>query len=257
MRIALAQLRATTDPQQNLEQVVDALREASREGSHLVVLPEAMMCSFRRPSAEVAEPLDGAWATTVREVAASLGLTVIVGMFTTTPDHRVRNTLLIAGQAEGSYDKIHLFDALGQRESDTIAPGDDLVSVDLLGQRLGLGICYDIRFPTHFLDLAGRGCGVMVVCASWAPGPSKLHQWRTLATARAMDSTSFVVAVDQAAGPDDQDGIPTGIGHSMVVDPSGQVLLELGEQPELAVVDIDPARIMAVREALPILPLSP
>ena len=129
-----------------------------------------------------------------------------------------------------------------------------MVTVDVMGQRLGLGICYDIRFPTHFLELASRGAGIMVVCASWAPGPGKLHQWRTLVTARAMDSTSFVVAVDQAAGQGDRDGAPTGIGHSMVVDPSGQVLLELGEEPELAIVDIDPERVKAVREALPIIP---
>lgn len=254
MRIALAQLRATTDPRQNLDQVVDALREASRRGSHVVVLPEAMMCSFLRPGAEVAEPLDGAWATAVRDAAAELKVTVVVGMFTTAADGRIHNTLLVTGQAEGSYDKIHLFDALGQRESDGIAPGDRLVDVDVLGQRFGLGICYDIRFPTHFLELASRGAGIMVVCASWAPGPGKLHQWRTLATARAMDSTSFVIAVDQAAAEGGRDGVPTGIGHSMVVDPSGRVLLELGEGPELAIVDIDPARIGAVRGALPIIP---
>ena len=254
MRIALAQLRATTEPQQNLNQVVAALRRARDRDAELVVLPEAMMCSFLRPSAEVAEPLDGAWATAVRAAAAELGITLVVGMFTKAPDHRVHNTLLVTGQAEDSYDKIHLFDALGQRESDIIAPGDRLVDVDVMGQRLGLGICYDIRFPTHFLELASRGSGIMVVCASWAPGPGKLHQWRTLVTARAMDSTSFVVAVDQAAGQGDRDGAPTGIGHSMVVDPSGQVLLELGEEPELAIVDIDPERVKAVREALPIIP---
>ena len=90
MRIALAQLRATTEPQQNLNQVVEALRRARDRDAELVVLPEAMMCSFLRPSAEVAEPLDGAWATAVRAAAAELGITAVVGMFTTAADHRVQ-----------------------------------------------------------------------------------------------------------------------------------------------------------------------
>ena len=94
----------------------------------------------------------------------------------------------------------------------------------------------------------------MVVCASWAPGPGKLHQWRTLVTARAMDSVSFVVAVDQALqGDEETPGGPTGIGHSMVVDPTGQVLLELGAEPDLALVDIDPEQVAVTRKTLPVL----
>lgn len=253
VRFALAQFRATTDPRQNLEFVADAARQAADDGAQVVVFPEATMCSFLRPISEVAQPLDGLWATEVRGLAAQLGITIVVGMFTKTGDHRVRNTLLVTGDAEAHYDKIHLFDALGQKESDSIAPGEKLVTVDVSGQRLGLGICYDIRFPTQFLNLAGLGAKIMLVCASWAPGPTKLQQWQTLATARAMDTTSFVVAVDQASSPQNVSGAPTGIGHSMVVDPSGRVLLELGDDPELALIDIDLEQVDAVRAALPLL----
>ncbi len=253
MRVALAQFRSHTDPGENLVQVIDALRQAAGGGARLVVFPEAAMCSFLRPAGEVAEPLDGPWAVRVRSVAEELGITAVVGLFTTAADHRVHNTLLVTGQGTAYYDKIHLFDALGQRESDVVAPGERLVTVDVAGERLGLSICYDIRFPTQFLDLAELGARIMVVCASWAPGPGKLQQWRTLVTARAMDSTSFVIAVDQAADSSDRDGVPTGIGHSMVVDPSGRVLLELGAGPELAFIDIDPARVDEVRAGLPIL----
>nr|WP_231980534.1 nitrilase-related carbon-nitrogen hydrolase [Tessaracoccus coleopterorum] len=118
-----------------------------------------------------------------------------------------------------------------------------------------MATCYDIRFPAQFQALASDGARVIVVCASWAPGPGKVHQWRTLATARAMDSTAFVVAVDQAAtGDPDALGRPTGVGHSMVVDPTGRVLLELGIAPELAFIDLDPAEADVAREALPVLP---
>lgn len=254
VRFALAQLRSTPDPEQNLQMIGEAVRNAAGEGADVIVFPEAMMCSFLRDTSEVAESLDGPWASKVRALASQAGLTIIVGMFTISTDGRIRNTLLVAGETETHYDKVHLFDALGQRESDRIAAGDQLVTVEVWGQCLGLAICYDIRFPTQFLDLAVQGARVMVVCASWAPGPGKLHQWRTLAAARAMDSTSFVVALDQAAsGEEELDGVPTGIGHSMVVDPTGRVLLELGESAELALIDIDPDHVDAVRAALPVL----
>lgn len=152
------------------------------------------------------------------------------------------------------YDKMHLFDALGYTESRHIAPGHDLVSLPLGDARLGLATCYDIRFPDQFTSLARGGASVIAVCASWATGPGKVHQWRTLATARAMDSTSYVVAVDQAAdGDPDEPGLPTGVGHSMVVDPTGRVLLELGTGPEVALIDLDAELVAETRKALPLL----
>ncbi|SPF68287.1 Carbon-nitrogen hydrolase domain profile [Propionibacterium ruminifibrarum] len=252
MRIALAQLTVTTDPQENLALVSDFASRAAREGAELVVFPEATMCSFRRNPARAAEPAGGPWASAVQALAAELGVVIAAGMFTTAPDGRVRNTLLVTDRDLVCYDKIHLFDALGQRESDRVAPGDRLVVAEVAGERLGLAICYDVRFPAQFTELARRGARAMLVCASWAPGPDKVHQWRTLVTARAMDSVSFVVAVDQA-GPAEDYGLPTGVGHSMVVDPSGRVLLELGEQPDLAVVNLDLALADRARERLPVL----
>lgn len=254
MRVALAQLRSTTDPAANLRAVADWARRAAEGGADLVVFPEATMCSFERASAEVAEPADGPWAGAVRGLASELGVTIAVGMFTTAPNGRVYNTLLVAGVAEARYDKVHLFDALGHRESDHIAPGAELVSVDLAGTSVGLTVCYDVRFPEQFRTLAAGGAQVILVAASWAPGPEKTRQWTTLATARAMDSTAFVVAVDQAAAGDpERPGRPTGVGHSMVIEPTGRVLLELGTAEELAFVDIDPTAASAVRMALPVL----
>lgn len=254
MRIAIAQLTASTDPVTNLALIEAYARRAATRGASLVVFPEAMMCSFARPSSEVSEPFDGPWARSVRDMASDLGITIIVGMFTDADDDRVYNTLLVTGADEARYDKIHLFDALGFHESKHIAPGRSLELVDLEGTLVGLATCYDIRFPNQFTRLATTGAKVIVVCASWAPGPFKTHQWRTLATARAMDSTAFVVAVDQAAAGDpERRALPTGVGHSIVVDPTGRVLLELGTAPELAFVDIDPAEADTARGALPLL----
>lgn len=254
MRIALAQITATTQPQDNLLLVGDRCRRAASAGAELVVFPEATMCSFTRASGEVAEPLDGPWATTVRELAAKLGITVVAGMFTTADDGRVHNTLLVTGAVEVSYDKIHLYDALGHRESDQIAPGTQPVVVEIGGASVGLATCYDLRFPGLFTALAGLGAEVIVVPAAWAPGPGKLHQWRTLTTARALDSTSIVVAVDQAGvGDIEMTGPPTGVGGSMAVAADGAVLLELGVGPELVVLDVDPSTVADVREQLPVL----
>jgi len=254
MRVALAQLIASTDPAANLNQVRAHIKRAVAAGAELLVLPEATMCSFSRPRADTAEPFDGPWATAVRAAAAAAGLTVVVGMFTTTNTARVANTLLATGVVEARYDKLHLFDALGYAESRQIQPGAQPVHFDLAGTRVGLTTCYDVRFPGLFTHLAALGAELILLPASWAPGEHKLHQWRTLVTARAMDATAYVVAVDQGLSPAAADGrTPTGVGHSMVVDPIGNVLLELGDDPAFAVIDLDLTRVAAVRRRLPVL----
>jgi deaminated glutathione amidase len=254
MRIALAQLLATTDPEENLATVASLTKAASAQGAELVVFPEATMCSFARPRIDAAQAFDGPWATAVREIASTTGITIVVGMFTTTGSPQVANTLLVTGGAEARYDKLHLFDALGYAESRQIQAGDHAVSFLLAGHHLGLATCYDVRFPALFTHLAGQGVEAILLPASWADGPEKLHQWRTLVTARAMDATAFVVAVDQARPPAAEDGrTPTGIGHSLVVSPTGTVLLELGDEPELAVIDLDLDSVAGVRERIPVL----
>ncbi len=254
MRIALAQFAASTDPAANLTRVRELAAEAAARGAELVVFPEAAMCSFARPRADAAEPFDGPWANGVRAIATELGLTIVAGMFTTTDGPRVRNTLLVTGAVEARYDKLHLFDALGYAESRQIEAGTQPVTITLAGHPIGLATCYDVRFPALFTHLAAGGAELIVLPASWAPGEAKLHQWRTLVTARAMDSTCFVVAVDQSVPPVAADErTPTGIGHSLVVDPTGAVLLELGEADEVAVVDLDLGSVAGVRERLPVL----
>ena len=253
MKIALAQVSSTTDPAANLDLVREYTARAAAQDAEVVVFPEATMHSFAHSPVAAAETLDGPWAAAVRTIAAEHQLTIVAGMFTTTTSRRVRNTLLVTGAVESHYDKTHLFDALGYAESDTIEAGSDPVVVDVAGARLGLAICYDIRFPALFTRLARSGAEAIVVAASWAPGPNKVHQWRTLATARAMDSTCFVVACGQARPEGPEDSRPTGVGHSLVVDPFGTVLLELGDGPDLAVIDLDLTLAAGARESVPVL----
>lgn len=258
LRVALAQVSSGSDPDANLTVIDAQARAAAADGADLVVFGEAMMCRFGGRLSDVAEPLDGRWASAVDAIAQSAGITVVVGMFTPADDGRVRNTLLITGpQIRAHYDKIHLFDAFGYAESDAVAPGDDLRLVDIAGVPVGFATCYDIRFPELFTELAARGAQLIVVCASWGRGPGKAEQWSLLARARALDATSFVVACDQAdpeaSGETVTGTAPLGVGHSVVCSPAGEPIAGLGAEPGLLVVDLDLGEVDGLRRALPVL----
>jgi predicted amidohydrolase len=258
LRIALAQIVSSIHPERNLELVSDAARKAAEAGARVVVLPEATMCAFGVSLAPIAEPLDGPWATAVRGIADQHNITVVAGMFTPGSGGRVRNTLLATGRGvEASYDKIHLFDAFGFRESKTVAPGSEPVTIDVDGVTIGLTTCYDVRFPGLYQALADRGASVILLAASWGAGPGKREQWDLLTRARALDSTSFLLASAQgdpsSIGVPSRGSAPTGIGASIAVSPLGAVIAQLDEKPDLLIVDVDPAGIADTRAAVPVL----
>ncbi len=257
MRVALAQILASDDPAANLELVADYAALAAQQGASVVVFPEATMCRFGVSLKPIAEPLGGPWATEVRGIAERNRITVVAGMFAPTDDGRVTNTLLVTGRGvDTSYDKIHLYDAFGFAESDTVAAGVKPVTVEVDGVTLGLACCYDIRFPELFRALADQGATVTLLPASWGAGPGKVDQWQLLVRARALDATTFVLATDQADPATqgiDPGKAPRGVGHSLVVSPFGVVLDELEDVPGLLVVDIDPGKVEKAREALPVL----
>lgn len=262
MRIAAAQIVSGTGPARNLELVEAAVRRAAQDGARLVLLPEATMCAFGVPLGPVAEPLDGPWAASVRDIARAAGITVVVGMFTPGEDGRVRNTLLATdgrgpGGVEAAYDKIHLYDAHGFLESRTVAPGGEPVTIEVDGVVLGLSVCYDVRFPGLYQALADRGATVMLLAASWGAGPGKREQWDLLTRARALDSTSFLIAAAQGdpatVGRTTDARAPTGIGGSVAVSPLGAVVRQLDRAPGLLVADLDPTDVDRVRAQLAVL----
>jgi predicted amidohydrolase len=255
MRIALAQILAGTDPAANLVTVADYTRRAADAGARLVVFPEATMCRFGVALGEIAEPIDGRWADAVRAVADEAGITVFAGMFTPAPDGRVINTLLATGAGVSAhYDKIHLYDAFGFTESRTVAPGREPVVVDVGGTGVGITLCYDIRFPYLYTELADRGAQVITVSATGGAGPGKLDQWTLLARARALDSGCFVAAAGQAyPGPELAAEAPTGVGGSLVASPLGEVLDSAGPDPQLVVCEVDLDGLAAIRETVGVL----
>ena len=259
MRIAVAQILSGTDPADNLQLVREYTGRAADAGAKLVVFPEATMCRFGVPLAPIAEPVDGPWADGVRRIAADANITVIVGMFTPADDGRVANTLLAAGpgspnQPDTHYDKIHLYDAFGFTESRTVAPGRGPVVITVDGVGVGLSTCYDIRFPELFTTLARRGAQLITVSASWASGRGKLEQWTLLARARALDSTSYIVAAGQAdPGEPLASSAPTGVGGSLVVSPFGEVVASAGADPQLLVTDLALEQVAKARETIAVL----
>ena len=234
LRVAVVQEASGLEPADNRDRLVDLVPD----GTDLTVLPEAFARDFGDAGSDIsgyAEPVTGPFATEVERVAKERDTTVVAGMFESGDDPaRPFNTLVVRGAAHADYRKIHLYDSFGYRESDRLTAGDLAPAlVEVAGVRVGLMTCYDLRFPELARLLVAEGADVLVVPAAWVAGPRKVDHWRTLVRARAIENTVFVVAAAQPA--------PRYSGHSMVVDPLGDVLAEADEGPETlrAVVDRD------------------
>ncbi|MDX8053219.1 carbon-nitrogen hydrolase family protein [Lentzea sp. BCCO 10_0798] len=253
MRFALCQISSTADAQENLATVRAEVASAAAKGARVVHFPEATQCRFGVPLKPIAEPLDGPWATAVREIADEHDVVVVAGMFTPGEGDRVTNTTLVTGAGlHLGYDKMHLFDAFGFRESDTVTPGEKPVTFEVDGTTIGLATCYDVRFPELFRALAATA-PVILLGASWGAGPGKAGQWDLLVRARALDATSWVLACGQADPAADHGAAPTGIGRSAVVDPLGTVRERLDGAPGTIVSDVDVHLVDEVRAKLPVL----
>jgi predicted amidohydrolase len=257
MRVALCQLPVSPDPGVNLGRVREALSGAADRGADLAVFPEATQARFGSDLRAIAEPLDGPFGSGLAQAARATGVALVAGVFEPAPDGRVYNTAVAydaSGAQVAAYRKIHLFDALGERESAVVAPGAQPVVVDLCGVRVGIMTCYDVRFPELARALAVRGAELIVIPAAWAAGLFKEEHWVTLVRARAIENTVWVAAAcqvpDHSAPPT---RAPTGVGRSMMADPMGTVRADLGPFPGLAVADLDSALTKQVRATLPCL----
>ena len=257
MRVALCQISASSRPSVNLGRVQSSLTTARAQGSDLAIFPEATQVRFSADLRTVAEPLDGPFCTGLSAAAASSGVALVAGVFEPAPDQRVYNTTVAfdaAGQLTAFYRKIHLFDALGQRESEMVAPGAELVIAELAGIKIGFLTCYDVRFPELARALAVRGADLIVIPSAWAAGLLKEEHWVTLVRARAIENTIWVAAAGQVPDPDEPPTTAaTGVGRSMLVDPMGTVRLDLGSGPEVATGTVDTDMTARVRAVLPCL----
>ncbi|MGY5766149.1 nitrilase-related carbon-nitrogen hydrolase [Brachybacterium sp. DNPG3] len=253
-RIALAQIRASEVVETNLRAVEAAAAEAAGAGAHLVLLPEATLTPFGTDLHRAASAHHERFENAVAEIAERHGIVVVAGSFVATDDGRVRNTVIVRGGGlHADYAKIHLYDAYGARESDTVEPGTELVTIDLAGARFGIATCYDVRFPAQFTALARAGAQAVLLPMAWGDGPGKSDQLEVLLRARALDATVAILAADQAPDPEYTGRAARGVGLSAVVGPLGQVRRQLGREPGMIVADLDLAEIAQARAALPVL----
>ena len=244
LRVTLVQWASSLDPDANRSRLAAGVAS----GGDLVVFPEAFARDFGEAGSDVAlfaEAVDGRFAGEVGRLAAEHRTTVVAGMFEAGDDpHRPFNTLLVRGAAQASYRKIHLYDSFGYRESDRLTGGAPVpVVVDVGGFAVGLMTCYDLRFPELGRALVDAGAEVIVVPAAWVAGPRKVEHWRTLARARAIENTAYVVAVGQPA--------PRYTGHSLVVGPLGDVLVEGGADEEVLHAVLSRADLLEARRTNP------
>jgi deaminated glutathione amidase len=257
MRVALGQLPVSSDPVVNLGRVRQAATTAAALGAGLAVFPEGTHARFSADLRAVAEPLDGPFCRGLADIAIQTGVAVVAGVFESAPDGRAYNTTVgydPAGHLAAVYRKIHLFDALGYRESDSVAPGGELVLAELAGLRVGFMTCYDVRFPELARALAVAGADLLVLPAAWAAGQFKEEHWVTLVRARAIENTVWVAAAGQVPDPSERPTrAPTGVGRSLLVDPMGVVRLDLGPSECIAAGDVDTKETAAIRAALPCL----
>lgn len=263
MRAAIWQANSGVDPAANAAALTRAMERAKADGADMLFTPEMTGCldRNRKRAAETlrTESTDAVLAH-AREEAARLGLWLHIGSLGLIDDARqddrwVNRAFVIdgGGDIRARYDKIHLFDVdlpTGEswRESSAYAPGSRVVAVDTPWARLGLSICYDIRFPDLYRALSDAGCTLLLVPAAFTVPTGQAH-WHLLLRARAVEATAFVLAAAQAGTH--QDGRAT-YGHSLAVDPWGDVLLDMGDTPDsVACVDLDFARLADVRTRLP------
>lgn len=263
MKIGLAQLNSGEDIAANLDQAEAMVREAAGQGADLIALPEVMHLRVGRAMADryldVAEPIPGPTTQRFSELAGAFGVHLLLGSMveqSSDPQRTYNTSVLLApdGSTLASYRKVHLFDVVmdddnADRESDRYLPGNDLVTADVPACKVGLSICYDLRFGELYRALALQGAKIIFVPANFTKATGQLH-WMTLLRARAIENGCFIVAPAQCGR------FPGGFeafGHSTIIDPWGNVLTEHGDSPGSSVTTIDLGLVDEARKAIPVL----
>ena len=265
MKAALVQLRSSDDPAANLPVTLGFVREAAEAGAELILTPEVTNCvsaSRARQKAVLKREEDDRTLAALREEAAVRGVHVLIGslgLLTDDPDGRFANRSVLIGPDGGvraRYDKIHMFDVEiseteSYRESAGYRPGERAVVADGPGCRIGMTVCYDVRFPHLYRALAQAGAEVLTVPAAFSPVSGAAH-WEVLLRARAIETGCWVLAPAQAGEHDATEGRRrTTHGHSLAVAPWGEVVADAGMEPGVTLVDLDLSAVAEARRRIP------
>ena len=265
-RVALVQLSADADVAANLDRAADLVREAGKSEPCLVALPEVFhyrgpLAGYRESAAPIPGPLTGPFS----ELARAINTWMLLGSVAETsgdPQRPYNSSVLLdpAGNVAAVYRKRHLFDVAiengpSDHESGRTTPGTENVVALLEGAaedrdvRLGMSVCFDLRFPELYRDLVARGASILAVPANFTEATGRDH-WEVLLRARAIENGCFVIAPAQCGSG----GGVLSHGRSMIVDPWGIVLAQAPDGPGLVMADLDLDRIRAVRQQLPTQP---
>ena len=257
--VALVQLDAGPDPETNVRRAAELADRAATDGARLVALPEYLQ--FRGPDdgfRASARPVPGPFTDPFADVARRHGTWVLVGSLAEAsgdPDRPFNTSVLIRpdGEIAARYRKVHLFDVAVEAgpvdtESARVTAGDELVTAEVEGVRLGLSICYDLRFPELYRGLALAGAQVLTVPANFTERTGRDH-WEVLLRARAIENAAYVLAPSQIGGPPGQPAY----GRSMVIDPWGTVVAQAPDRVAIVHAELDLDRVDAIRRQIPAL----
>ncbi len=262
MRIALAQMQSGIDPRANTMALVEAIEAAAKGGAAMLFTPEMSGLLDRnrgRAGAHIVPEDQDIVLADVRKAAADYGIWVSLGSLALqggSGGRLVNRSFLIdaTGAVCARYDKIHLFDVdlpTGEswRESAAYAPGKEAVVADAPVGRLGLSICYDLRFPALYAAMSAAGATILSIPAAFTVPTGKAH-WHVLMRARAIENAAWVVSAAQVGTHEDG---RTTYGHSLVVDPWGEIVLDMGEQVGVGFAELGLSRCDEVRVQIPVL----
>src|SRR5574337_1672077 len=248
-------MKSDTEKEKNLVKILNYIRHAARRGSKLCAFPEFMMfySSSLQSAADLAgraEKISGEFVTSISDAARENSIQVVGTFYEKSPKvNRVYDTSFLidkTGNLVTSYRKIHLYDALGFKESSKLYPGSSVARpVNSAVGKIGMMICYDLRFPEMSRILASSGSEILVVPSAWVKGKMKEEHWITINKTRAIENGCYVVAPDQVGN--------IYCGRSLIVDPFGKVLLDMKKREGIGLVNLSVDQVRDVRKKLPLL----
>lgn len=260
IKAAVVQTRSTEDIEANLRRAEELVACAAQDGAQLICLPENVAFLRIERTDNLGEPLDGPIVERFSTLAANHGVHLLLGSFQRTAPgeaHRVHNCSVLLdaeGRVVAHYDKVHLFDidipgSVTFKESDHVKAGDTAVVAEALGCKVGLTICYDLRFAHLYRELVDAGAQIVTVPAAFTAQTGKDH-WEVLLRARAIENQCYVLAPNQWGH---HGGKRHSYGHSMIIDPWGHVIARVSDGEGWATAWLEPSKLASVRRHLPCL----
>ena len=257
-RTALVQMKSTVNKEQNLAYSLELINEAAKDKARLICFPEFQMAYSppeQKPETlhKIAEKMDGNFVSTLSYSAKQNKINVIATIYeisnTNNRNHKVFDTAIIIndlGKLKSVYRKVHLYDALGFKESKKLVAGSIIERPTRTSVgNVGLLICYDMRFPEISRILTVNGANILASPSAWVAGVMKQEHWEIMVKARAIENGVYVIAPNQVGN--------IYCGHSMVIDPFGSTLVDMGNREGIEIIDIDSSRIDTIRRTLPLL----